>query len=62
MVVNEADEVEVRRIRIGPLDGTMRIVEEGLKPGDRVIVLGVLKARPGSKVTPKMQEPAAAGR
>lgn len=62
MVVNEADEVEVRRIRIGPLDGTMRVVEEGLKPSDRVIVLGVLKARPGSKVTPRMQEPAAASR
>ncbi|GMV24189.1 MAG: hypothetical protein AMXMBFR58_02200 [Phycisphaerae bacterium] len=56
MVVNEKDEVEPRRVTIGPLDGTMRVVEEGLTPQDRVIVLGVLKARPGSKVSPKMQQ------
>jgi RND family efflux transporter MFP subunit len=62
MVVNEKDEVEPRRVQIGTLDGSMRVVEEGLKPEDRVIVLGVLKARPGAKVTPKMQEPAAASR
>lgn len=62
MVVNDKDEVEARRVKIGPLDGSMRVVEEGLKPEDRVIVLGVLKARPGAKVTPKVQEPAASGR
>lgn len=59
LIVNEKDEVEARRVTIGVLDGTMRVVEEGLEPDDRVIVLGVLKARPGSKVTPKVQEPAA---
>jgi RND family efflux transporter MFP subunit len=55
LVVNEQNEVEARRVRIGLLDGQMRVVEEGLNADDRVIVLGVLKARPGSKVTPKMQ-------
>ena len=60
MVVNQSDEVEVRRVRIGILDGSMRVVEEGLTPEDRVIVLGVLRARPGSKVTPKTQETAQA--
>lgn len=58
VIVNAKDEVEVKRVRIGALDGTMRVVDEGLSPEDRVIVLGVLKARPGSKVTPKAQEPA----
>lgn len=58
MVVNANDEVEVRRVKIGILDGAMRVVEEGLTPEDRVIVLGVLRARPGSKVTPKTQQPA----
>lgn len=62
VVVGAEDKVEVRRVRIGALDGTMRVIEEGLSPTDRVIVLGVLKARPGSKVTPKAQELAAAGR
>ncbi len=62
MVVNEKDEVEARRVTIGVLEGSMRVVEEGLTTNDRVIVLGVLKARPGSKVTPTMQETAAVGR
>jgi RND family efflux transporter MFP subunit len=62
LVVNDKDEVEARRIKIGVLDGDMRVVEEGLGPKDRVIVLGVLKARPGSKVSPKVQEPAATSR
>ncbi len=62
MVVNEKDEVEVRRVEIGALEGSNRVVTSGLTPEDRVIVLGVLKARPGSKVTPKMQDVAAAGR
>lgn len=62
IVVNDQNEAEVRRVRIGALDGDMRVVEEGLNASDRVVVLGVLKARPGSKVTPKVQEPAAASR
>lgn len=62
MVLNEKDEVEARRVKVGVLDGSDRVVEEGLTPNDRVIVLGVLKARPGSKVTPKLQQAPAAGR
>jgi len=58
MVVNADDIVEVRRITIGGMDGPMRVVQVGLTPDDRVIVLGVLKARPGSKVSPRMQEAA----
>ena len=61
LIVNDKDEVETRRVRIGTLDGTLRVVEEGLEADDRVVVLGVLKARPGSKLTPKTQEPAATG-
>lgn len=58
LVVNGSDEVEVRRVRTGVLDGTGRVIEEGLTPADRVITLGVLKARPGAKVTPKTTEAA----
>ncbi len=62
MVVNEDNTVEVKRVKIGVLDGALRVVESGLTPEDRVIVLGALKARPGSKVTPKKQEAAPADR
>jgi RND family efflux transporter MFP subunit len=56
LVVNDKDEVEVRRVKLGVLEPPLRVVEEGLSPTDRVITLGVLKARPGAKVTPKLQE------
>ncbi|HBS30037.1 MAG TPA: efflux transporter periplasmic adaptor subunit [Phycisphaerales bacterium] len=62
IVVNDKDEVEVRRVKVGALDGSMRVVQEGLTTDDRVVVLGVLKARPGSKVTPRTQQPVASAR
>lgn len=61
LVVNEKDEVEARRVEIGVLEGSMRVVEKGLQTADRVIVSGVLKARPGAKVSPKSQPENAAG-
>ena len=51
-VVGSGDKVERRDIKIGPLVGTMRVVEKGLKKDDRVIVEGILRARPGEKVQP----------
>jgi RND family efflux transporter MFP subunit len=59
LVVNDQNKVEAKRVTLGTLEGDMRVVEEGLDTDDRVIVLGVLKARPGSVVTPKTQEGAA---
>jgi len=55
LIVNDKDDVEIRRVKIGGLEGTLRIVTEGLTLQDRVVTLGVLKARPGSKVTPKVE-------
>lgn len=62
LVVNDEDEVEIRRIKLGVLEGPLRVVEEGLSADDRIVVLGVLKARPGSKVTPKTQKATAGSR
>jgi RND family efflux transporter MFP subunit len=52
-VVNGKDEVEYRKITTGRLDKGMRVVEDGLKPGDRVIVSGLQRVRPMAKVDPK---------
>ena len=41
-----------RVIQPGETVGDLLIVRNGLKPGERVIVDGVQKARPGSKVKP----------
>jgi RND family efflux transporter MFP subunit len=59
LVVNAEDVVEQRRVQIGTEEGDLRVVTDGLSPQDRVVVRGVLRARPGAKVTPKGEEEAA---
>jgi membrane fusion protein, multidrug efflux system len=50
LVVKPDDTVESRRVRLGQLHAGMREIVEGVAAGDRVIVDGVQKARPGQKV------------
>jgi len=58
LVVGADNMVALRTIQPGETVGDLLVVRAGLKPGERVIVDGVQKARPGSKVNPSM---AAAG-
>ena len=51
-VVKEDDTVEAKPVILGPLDEGLRVVREGLKPEDRVIVEGLQRARVGAKVAP----------
>jgi RND family efflux transporter MFP subunit len=53
LVVNADNVVEQRKVVLGPVVGEMRVVDEGLKADDRVIVGGVLRAVPGQKVDPQ---------
>ncbi len=53
LVVDSEDMVEKRPIRQGQLIDGMRVIEEGVKAGDRVIVKGLQRARPGAKVDPE---------
>jgi RND family efflux transporter MFP subunit len=57
MVVGADDIVQLKRVEIGVLQGSMRVIKSGLTASDRVIVNGVLRARPGSKVTPQTAQP-----
>jgi multidrug efflux pump subunit AcrA (membrane-fusion protein) len=57
LVVNGDNLVEQRHVQIGPLeDGGLRVIEDGLKPEDRVVVAGLLRAIPGEKVDPQLQK------
>jgi membrane fusion protein (multidrug efflux system) len=50
MVVGPDNKVEQRRVATGATQGTDIVVESGVKEGDRVIVDGVQKVRPGQTV------------
>lgn len=52
-VLNDQDEVAYRRVKVGLLDKGRREIEDGIKPGDRVVVNGLQRIRPGDKVAPK---------
>jgi RND family efflux transporter MFP subunit len=51
LVIGESGAVEARPVQLGPRDGSLRVIESGLDAGDRVIVRGLLRARPGQTVT-----------
>jgi len=53
-VVGDDNKVSIRAVKVGEQTGQMWIVEEGLKPGERVIVEGVQKARDGIVVKPTL--------
>ena len=59
LVVNGENVVEQRKVETGPTVGEMIVIENGLKPEDRVVTAGVLRAIPGQKVDPKTQTAAA---
>jgi multidrug efflux system membrane fusion protein len=52
-VVKDDDTVEAKPVILGPLDEGLRVIREGLKAEDRVIVDGLQRARVGAKVSPK---------
>jgi membrane fusion protein (multidrug efflux system) len=58
-VVGDDNKVSIRPVKMGERIGAMWEVTEGLKPGDRVVVQGLQKAREGSTVTVKDWTPPA---
>jgi membrane fusion protein (multidrug efflux system) len=53
LVVGADDKVEYRQVKAGASQNGLRVVEGKIGPQDRVIVEGLLRARPGIKVVPK---------
>ncbi len=60
LVVDADDVAQQRYVTAGQAIGNLRVIKDGLKPDDRVVVNGIMRARPGSKVTPEEQAQASA--
>ena len=56
LVVTGENVIEQRKVDTGPLEGDLRVIESGLKPEDRVVTAGLLRAVPGQKVDPQLQK------
>ena len=56
LVVNGENVVEQRKVQTGPLEGDLRVIESGLKAMIAIVTAGLLRAIPGQKVDPQLQE------
>jgi len=56
LVVNDQNVVEQRPVKVGALVEGMRVIAEGLKGDEWVVVDGIQRARPGVKITPVQQQ------
>ena len=52
-VVGPDGKVEHRTVKLGPMNGGLRVVREGLTTADRIIVRGLQRVRPGAVVLPE---------
>jgi RND family efflux transporter MFP subunit len=53
-VVDDQNQVVSRRVHVGAVHDGLRVIEEGLKPGERVIISSLERLRPGMVVKPKV--------
>lgn len=51
LVVSKEDKTEYRPVQLGPMVDGLRVIEQGLQPGERIVVKGLV--RPGMHVTPQ---------
>ncbi len=53
MTVSADGKVTPKLVETGVLHGDLRVIKSGIGPDDRVIINGLMRSRPGTKVTPK---------
>lgn len=52
LVVDGSNKVHYREVRVGALHDNLRVVDAGLKAGERIVVNGLMRARPNDTVQP----------
>jgi multidrug efflux system membrane fusion protein len=50
-VVGKDGKAEYREVKLGPVVDGLRVVKTGLKAGERIVVNGLQRVRPGSPIT-----------
>jgi hypothetical protein len=62
LVVGADNTVSQLHVTTGPLEGSLRVIEAGVKPDDLVVVDGLQRATPGQAVAPAVVKLAENGR
>jgi multidrug efflux system membrane fusion protein len=62
LVVDGANKVQYREVQLGALHDNLRVIASGLKSGERIVVNGTQRARPGEFVAPHVVDMANAAR
>jgi membrane fusion protein (multidrug efflux system) len=57
LLVNDQNEVEARRVQTGQRFGPNVVVGQGLQAGERIVMYGIQKTRPGITVRPELTAP-----
>jgi RND family efflux transporter MFP subunit len=60
LVVDAENVAQPKYISLGPVVDGLRVITQGLTPDDNVIINGLMRARPGAKVTPQQSNTASA--
>lgn len=55
-VIDSEDKAVYRPIKLGPLVDGLRVVREGLKADERIVILGLMSVRNGAKVKPALAD------
>lgn len=58
-VVGADNKVDIRPVQVGPRIESDWVIEQGLKPGEQIVLEGTQKVRTGTTVTPKPYSPVA---
>ncbi|WP_300752239.1 efflux RND transporter periplasmic adaptor subunit [Janthinobacterium sp.] len=53
-VIGADNKAEYRAVKLGPNSDGLRVVREGLKAGEKIVVNGLQRVRPGAAVTPQL--------
>jgi multidrug efflux system membrane fusion protein len=54
LVLGDDESVSYRAIELGPKIQGLRVIREGLNPGEKIVVNGLQRVRPGMKVSPEL--------
>jgi len=53
LVVGADNKAMYREVKLGPMVDNLRVIKQGLKPGEAIVVNGIQRVRPGEPVTPQ---------